>query len=94
MVIAGERCLPLRDFRRRTQPKRTKITVFCYAQLVEKQATKVYNIPTFHIREAVMEIAAVRGLSKDYPEFHLRDVTFSLESGRIIGFIGRNGAGY
>lgn len=40
-----------------------------------------------------MEIAAVRGLSKDYPEFHLRDVSFSLESGRIIGFIGRNGAG-
>ena len=40
-----------------------------------------------------MSIAEIRGLCKDYPTFHLKDVSFSLESGRITGFIGRNGAG-
>ena len=40
--------------------------------------------------DAVLEI---RGLCKDYPAFHLKDVSFSLERGRIMGFIGRNGAG-
>ena len=40
--------------------------------------------------EKVLEI---RGLCKDYPAFHLKDVSFSLERGRIMGFIGRNGAG-
>ena len=40
--------------------------------------------------EKVLEIS---GLCKDYPAFHLKDVGFSLERGRIMGFIGRNGAG-
>ena len=35
----------------------------------------------------------VRGLTKEYPAFTLRDVSFSLEPGSITGFIGRNGAG-
>ncbi len=35
----------------------------------------------------------VRGLSKSYPGFDLRDVSFSLPEGYIMGFIGRNGAG-
>lgn len=35
----------------------------------------------------------VRGLSKRYPGFLLSDVSFSVEAGRIVGFIGRNGAG-
>ena len=40
-----------------------------------------------------MSIAEIRGLCKDYPAFHLKDVSFSIEKGRITGFIGRNGAG-
>lgn len=35
----------------------------------------------------------VRGLTKQYPAFTLRDVSFSLVPGSITGFIGRNGAG-
>ena len=40
-----------------------------------------------------MGICEVRHLCKSYPSFSLRDVSFSLEPGRITGFIGRNGAG-
>ena len=40
-----------------------------------------------------MSICEVIGLNKDYPAFSLRGVTFSVEAGRICGFIGRNGAG-
>lgn len=40
-----------------------------------------------------MSIVEVKGLCKKYPEFTLDDVSFSLEKGRITGFIGRNGAG-
>lgn len=36
---------------------------------------------------------SVRGLCKNYPEFQLKSVSFSLEAGKITGFIGRNGAG-
>ena len=39
------------------------------------------------------KVLEIRGLCKDYPAFHLKDVGFSLERGRIMGFIGRNGAG-
>ena len=35
----------------------------------------------------------VQGLCKEYPDFRLQDVSFSLEAGNITGFIGRNGAG-
>lgn len=35
----------------------------------------------------------VRGLCKFYPVFRLENVSFSLAPGRIVGFIGRNGAG-
>lgn len=40
-----------------------------------------------------MSILEVRGLGKSYPGFSLADVSFSLEEGKITGFIGRNGAG-
>ena len=40
-----------------------------------------------------MSIAKVRNLRKEYESFLLDDVSFSLEAGRIAGFIGRNGAG-
>jgi ABC-2 type transport system ATP-binding protein len=40
-----------------------------------------------------MEILSVQHLTKHYPEFDLKDISFSLEQGYIMGFIGRNGAG-
>ena len=39
------------------------------------------------------DVLTVRGLSKTYPAFRLRDVSFSVAPGTIMGFIGRNGAG-
>ena len=35
----------------------------------------------------------VQGLCKEYPNFQLRNISFSLRPGTITGFIGRNGAG-
>jgi len=40
-----------------------------------------------------MSVVDVCGLCKAYPTFRLSDVSFSLEQGQILGFIGRNGAG-
>ncbi|MBN2354402.1 MAG: ABC transporter ATP-binding protein [Spirochaetales bacterium] len=40
-----------------------------------------------------MEILSVRNLCKKYEKFELRNVSFSLEPGYIMGFIGKNGAG-
>ena len=40
-----------------------------------------------------MKVVELSGVCKQYPTFSLKDVSFSLESGRIAGFIGRNGAG-
>ncbi len=40
-----------------------------------------------------MNIVEVRGLRKEYPAFLLKDVSFSIQQGRITGFIGRNGSG-
>ena len=38
-------------------------------------------------------ILSVGGLTKHYKTFSLENVGFSMEAGRIMGFIGRNGAG-
>lgn len=40
-----------------------------------------------------MAILKVENLCKTYPTFKLKNVSFSLEEGKIMGFIGRNGAG-
>ena len=40
-----------------------------------------------------MTILSVKGLSKSYEKFKLSDVSFELDKGFIMGFIGRNGAG-
>lgn len=40
-----------------------------------------------------MSIVTVQKLTKTYPDFRLKEVSFSLEKGKITGFIGRNGAG-
>lgn len=40
-----------------------------------------------------MSVLEVRNLCKSYPSFKLKNVSFSLEKGKITGFIGRNGAG-
>ena len=41
-----------------------------------------------------MEYAlSVKNLNKKYPSFSLKDVSFSVKPGQIMGFIGRNGAG-
>jgi ABC-2 type transport system ATP-binding protein len=40
-----------------------------------------------------MEILSVQNLCKKYEKFTLKNVSFSLEKGYIMGFIGRNGAG-
>jgi len=40
-----------------------------------------------------MNILTVRGLTKKYPKFTLQDVSFSVLQGRIMGLIGKNGAG-
>lgn len=40
-----------------------------------------------------MNVLTVDKLYKKYPAFELKNVSFSLEKGKITGFIGRNGAG-
>lgn len=40
-----------------------------------------------------MEILKVDEICKKYPEFELKNVSFKVESGQIMGFVGRNGAG-
>lgn len=40
-----------------------------------------------------MKVLEVEGLEKNYPAFHLDKVSFSVEKGKIVGLVGRNGAG-
>ena len=39
------------------------------------------------------KLLEIEALEKDYPSFRLGPVSFSVEAGSIMGFIGRNGAG-
>ena len=38
-------------------------------------------------------LLSVRKLSKEYPTFRLKEISFDVREGEITGFIGRNGAG-
>ena len=38
-------------------------------------------------------ILEVNGLSKIYPTFELKPISFRIKAGEVMGFIGRNGAG-
>lgn len=40
-----------------------------------------------------MQVLNVKNLCKSYPTFSLKNVSFSIEKGAIMAFIGRNGAG-
>lgn len=40
-----------------------------------------------------MEILTINNLCKSYPKFDLENISFSMQQGSIMGFIGRNGAG-
>ena len=39
------------------------------------------------------EVLKIENLNKKYPAFSLKDVSFTVNAGEIMGFIGRNGAG-
>ena len=39
------------------------------------------------------EVLNLENVNKKYPTFSLKDVSFAIEPGQIMGFIGRNGAG-
>ncbi|MCQ2086880.1 MAG: ABC transporter ATP-binding protein [Bacilli bacterium] len=39
------------------------------------------------------EILKIQDLCKNYPKFSLKNVSFTINAGEIMGFIGRNGAG-
>lgn len=41
----------------------------------------------------MIPVLEVKGLCKEYPKFRLQNVSFQVEQGTIMGFIGRNGAG-
>ncbi len=52
-----------------------------------------YAITSDISQGAKMNLIEVNGLCKNFDSFKLKDVSFSLEQGFIMGFIGRNGAG-
>ena len=61
--------------------------------MVDICATYDYNIHRNKKAGENMNVVQVKNLNKSYPSFDLKDVSFSIEEGRIVGFAGRNGAG-
>jgi ABC-2 type transport system ATP-binding protein len=53
----------------------------------------IYDIYTVCTGGNIVEILKAQGLCKRYENFSLDNVSFSLEKGYIMGFIGSNGAG-
>lgn len=41
----------------------------------------------------IANVITLKGISKDYGDFKLDDVSFSVPEGSVCGFIGQNGAG-
>ncbi len=76
------------------QLKITELRKICNIRLVVSDATGFYNNHINHTtRRTDMISVDVTNVNKSYPAFRLRDASFSLETGKITGFIGRNGAG-
>jgi len=63
--------------------------------LIFKIISDILCIDDIHSIEGdlCMEILSVVDLCKSYEKFDLKNVSFTLEQGYIMGFIGRNGAG-
>ena len=43
--------------------------------------------------EEIKNVIEIKNVTKDYGDFKLDDVTFSVPEGSVCGFIGQNGAG-
>ena len=79
----------------------TTITCAC-GEVIHTRSTKK-NIrveicskchPFFTGKQKLIDTAGrIERFRKKYEKFHLKDVSFSLEKGYIMGFIGSNGAG-
>jgi ABC-2 type transport system ATP-binding protein len=52
----------------------------------------MHGIHNFQRRYSMLALD-IRNLNKRYPHFQIKDVSFQLEKGYIMGFIGANGAG-
>ena len=62
-------------------------------RLTYRISSDILCIYGIHSLEVIMEILSIKNLCKRYEAFALNNVSFSLESGYIMGFIGSNGAG-
>lgn len=52
------------------------------------------RFPEFYMRKRIMvNVIEIKGISKNYGDFKLDDVSFSVPEGSVCGFISQNGAG-